>query len=182
MENWTKEEVFKATAEREHELAVLRARKKFYEEEDDQFILIGQMIITKENAIQGLRNILRDLVLEEIISKNLRKIFTMEQLKKYDSGIVDYIKRDMGDDASEQDVLDLFDKTYQGCFDSLADWAECHLRETGALEDLPLHLGDYVNNWGDFNFEKYASDEEENERIYSVELGLNNVHVFRNRN
>lgn len=75
MENWNKEAVYKAMAEREYDLAVLRARKKFYEEEDDQFILIGQMIIAKESAIQGLRNILRDLVLEEIVSKNLPEDF-----------------------------------------------------------------------------------------------------------
>lgn len=75
MEKWTKEEVYKAMAEREYELAVLNARKKFYEEEDDQFILIGQMIGVKESAIRKLRNILIDIALEEMATKVLPEDF-----------------------------------------------------------------------------------------------------------
>jgi hypothetical protein len=102
----------------------------------------------------------------------------MKSLNDYDQKLVALVTADMGDGTPQQDVLDYFTRSYEGCFDSLADWAECHLRETGALEDLPLHLGDYVNNLGDFNFEKYASDEEENERIYSIEIN-GKIHVFR---
>lgn len=102
----------------------------------------------------------------------------MKSLNDYDQKLVALVTADMGDGESEQDVLDYLARSYEGCFDSLADWAEWYLNKTGDIEELPGHLGDYVNNWGDFNFEKYASDEEENERIYSIEIN-GKIHVFR---
>lgn len=104
----------------------------------------------------------------------------MKSLNDYDERLVALVAADLGDGTPQQDVLDYFNRSYDGSFDSLADWAEWHLTETGKIEDLPDYLDEYVNNWGDFNFEKYAMDEEESERIFSVELGLNRVHVFKN--
>lgn len=64
-----------------------------------------------------------------------------------------------------------FQEAYQGEWDSLADWAESFLEDTGTLADVPASLRQYID------FERWADDAEMNGDVFTSELGAK-VHVF----
>jgi antirestriction protein len=68
----------------------------------------------------------------------------------------------------------LMDEEYSGEWNSLADWAEDFLDETGQLESIPESLRYYLD------FEKYAADCELSGDIFTIEVD-GKVHVFWNR-
>jgi antirestriction protein len=76
--------------------------------------------------------------------------------------------KDLGDVA---DALEHFEESYQGDFDSLTDWAEQFLEDTGALTDVPESLRPYID------VEKWADDAAMNGDIFSVVLD-GRTHAF----
>lgn len=52
------------------------------------------------------------------------------------------------------DQCDRVNETFAGCYDSLTDWAENHIEETGMLGEAPVELTRY------FNVEAFARDME----------------------
>ena len=67
----------------------------------------------------------------------------------------------------------LMEDAYQGEWDSLAEWAENFVEETGQLESIPETLLCY------FDFEKYGNDCELSGDIFTIEAD-GKVHVFWN--
>jgi antirestriction protein len=67
-----------------------------------------------------------------------------------------------------------FTESYQGAYDSLEEWAEQYLDETGLLWQVPESLRVYLD------IESWADDAELNGDVYAVELE-GKVHVFSNR-
>jgi len=75
----------------------------------------------------------------------------------------------------ELDDLDRgdFDEAYIGMYDSIEDWAEDFLRETGQLEGLGM-LEQY------FDYASYASDCETGGDIWTADAPGRRVFVFHN--
>lgn len=67
-----------------------------------------------------------------------------------------------------------FKASYQGEYETLEDWAEQYLENSGVLRDLPETLRYYVD------FESWAQDAELNGDILALEC-LGSVHVFWSR-
>lgn len=63
---------------------------------------------------------------------------------------------------------------YLGAWDSLADWAENFLEDTGALREIPENLRSY------FNFEAYARDCRLGGDVWEGRDSSGQLHVFRN--
>lgn len=72
-----------------------------------------------------------------------------------------------------EEAISLIEQNYQGEFESLIDWAEQLLDDTGSLSRLPDCLKCY------FNYESYANDCELSGDIFTIEIN-NSVHVFWN--
>lgn len=70
--------------------------------------------------------------------------------------------------------VDGFREDYQGTFDSLEDWAENWLEDTGTLKEVPSSLRSYID------FTSWARDAEMGGDIWS-EDGDEGTHVFTNR-
>jgi len=79
--------------------------------------------------------------------------------------------RSYGFDHDE--AMEKLEESYQGCFDSLEDWAEQFLDDTGAFSGAPDMLKTY------FDFERYARDAELSGDILEIE-GDKGKHVFWN--
>lgn len=79
--------------------------------------------------------------------------------------------REHGCDHDE--AIGMIEDNYQGCYDSLEDWAENFLDETGAFSGAPEVLKTY------FDYERYARDAELSGDIMTIEVG-HTVHVFWN--
>jgi antirestriction protein len=81
--------------------------------------------------------------------------------------------REQGFDHDE--AIDKLEDGYQGQYDSLEDWAEQFLDDTGLFEglkgDSPLRMY--------FDYEAYARDAELNGDVLTIEVG-HTVHVFWN--
>jgi antirestriction protein len=67
----------------------------------------------------------------------------------------------------------LMDEAYSGEWDSLDEWAEDFLDETGQLESIPKNLRYYID------FETYAHDCEMSGDVFTIEVD-GKVHVFWN--
>ncbi len=67
-----------------------------------------------------------------------------------------------------------FTESYQGAYNSLEDWAEEYLEDTGLLQQVPESLRGYID------VESWAEDAEVNGDIFSVEFE-DQTHVFSNR-
>jgi antirestriction protein len=75
-------------------------------------------------------------------------------------------------DADEvADLVERFQEAYQGEFDSLEDWAEQFLEDTGGLKDAPKSFRPYID------LEKWADDAQMNGDIITSEEG-GKVNVF----
>ena len=72
------------------------------------------------------------------------------------------------------DAESALNDNYQGAFDSLTDWAEDFLAETGELSKLPDNLKRY------FDYESYARDVEMSGDILTLEVGGQH-HIFWTR-
>jgi Antirestriction protein (ArdA) len=70
-------------------------------------------------------------------------------------------------------LLASFSESYQGAYESLEDWAEQYLQETGLLEQVPESFRGYLD------LESWADDAELNGEIFPVELE-DKTHVFSN--
>lgn len=76
---------------------------------------------------------------------------------------------------SRDDVdVSAFQDAYQGTFNTLADWAESFLEDTGGLAEVPEHLARY------FDFEAYANDARRGGDIWSDRGESGDLHVFWN--
>ena len=64
-----------------------------------------------------------------------------------------------------------FNDSYQGVFNSLEDWAEQYLEDSGALKDVPDLLRAYID------FESWAKDADLNGDIFTLDRH-DGVHVF----
>jgi len=69
------------------------------------------------------------------------------------------------------DALERFRESYQGSFDSLENWAEQFLDDTGALKEVPESLRGYID------FEAWARDAELNGDVFTLETD-GTTHVF----
>jgi antirestriction protein len=76
---------------------------------------------------------------------------------------------------SPQDALLYIEENYAGEHESLEDWADQFLDETGQLESVPKNLRYYID------FEGYGRDAEMSGDIFTIETGYKQVHVFWNR-
>lgn len=72
-------------------------------------------------------------------------------------------------------VIERFTESYQGAFETIEDWAEQFLEDTGALREVPDSLRPYVD------LEKWAEDAEMNGDIFTIEDANHRTHVFWNR-
>lgn len=66
------------------------------------------------------------------------------------------------------------EENYLGCHDSLEDWAEEYLTDSGALADAPKLLTQY------FDFKAYAHDCEQGGDVWTHQ-GEDGLHIFSNR-
>jgi len=71
-------------------------------------------------------------------------------------------------------ALRLLTEAYRGEWSSLAEWAEDHLEQLGALAGLGAPFRCY------FDFASFGADAEGSGDIFTVELGDGTVHVFDN--
>jgi antirestriction protein len=78
------------------------------------------------------------------------------------------------DGRDHDEALRMIEENYQGCYDSLEDWAEQLLDDTGAFSGAPEMLKSY------FDFERYARDCELSGDIMTIEGDGRTVHVFWN--
>jgi antirestriction protein len=72
------------------------------------------------------------------------------------------------------EAKEALEDNYAGVYDSLADYAESELEESGQLDRVPDFLRGYID------FESYASDLEMSGDVFTIEIG-NELHVFRSR-
>jgi antirestriction protein len=77
------------------------------------------------------------------------------------------------DGRDHDEAISMIEEHYQGEYDSLEDWAESFLDDTGAFADAPEMLKTY------FDYERYARDAELSGDILTIEVG-HAVHVFWN--
>lgn len=75
---------------------------------------------------------------------------------------------------SPQDALLYIEENYAGEHESLEDWAEQFLDETGQLESVSKNLRYYID------FERWAKDLDMSGEIFTIETGYKQVHVFWN--
>jgi antirestriction protein len=61
------------------------------------------------------------------------------------------------------------EEKYQGCYESLADYAKA---TTEDISEIPSHLHYYID------FEHLGRDMQSNGEVYTIELSYQNVHVF----
>jgi antirestriction protein len=69
-------------------------------------------------------------------------------------------------------VCSAFEDAYYGTYESEEDWAENHLVDTGALNEIPENLRWY------FDYKLYARDARLGGDVYFIEEG-GDTHVFR---
>jgi antirestriction protein len=87
------------------------------------------------------------------------------------TGIVDHVGGlDHLDEARR-----IIEEDYQGMYDSLADWAEEFLGESGQLEALPEALRGY------FDYDAYARDAELGGDVFTIDGDDGKVHVLWSR-
>lgn len=102
---------------------------------------------------------------------SLEKISEIGNLLTEDQGdlileLMNHLSLDSVDDAR-----DYLRDNYAGEYDSLEDYAEQFLNDTGALDKIPPNLRYY------FNYEKYSRDLVYSGEMLTIELG-NKTHVF----
>lgn len=78
----------------------------------------------------------------------------------------------LADDAS--DAVEACREAYAGTFDSIEEWAENFLDDTGALAEVPESLRHYID------FEAWARDAKLNGDVFVADAGGRSVHVFWN--
>lgn len=74
----------------------------------------------------------------------------------------------------QEEAVDRFEECYAGTFNTLEEWAENLLDETGELNEIPDHLRFY------FDFSAYARDCRLNGDIWTLETDAGTA-VFWNR-
>ena len=67
-----------------------------------------------------------------------------------------------------------FTESHQGAYESVEDWAQHYLEDTGLLQQVPKSLRGYID------LESWAEDAELNGDIFSVQFE-DQTHVFSNR-
>lgn len=87
-----------------------------------------------------------------------------ELIEEHGEAFIAYAEN-IGDGADAEG----FQEAYQGEFDTLADWAEQFLEDTGGLSEMPEHLRNY------FDFDAYGRDAQLGGDIYKI-----GSHVFWN--
>lgn len=83
----------------------------------------------------------------------------------YDNGGTDGLEADEWEGA--------FNEAFEGAYDSLEDWAESFLNDTGDLYEVSEHLRNYID------FAAYARDAQMGGDIWTHEAGYRRVFVFR---
>ncbi len=76
--------------------------------------------------------------------------------------------------AGDLDEAEKGIENYAGCFDSLEDFAESYMEETGQLHQVPEHLRYYID------FQAYGKDMEVGGDVFTVRPCWSEVHVFWN--
>ena len=74
-------------------------------------------------------------------------------------------------ESTIEDIVERYEETQLGVWDSLVEWAEDYLDDTGDLAGLPENLKHY------FDYEAFARDAELGGDIWTIELN-GSVHVF----
>lgn len=103
---------------------------------------------------------------------------------KYENKDLLLVRRDMRDNYDDDVILaaieafgadwaaDALNKgAYQGCYKSLADYAESYLDDTGMIAEVPESLRNYID------FDSWAKDCERSGDITSVD-GDNGIYIF----
>lgn len=88
----------------------------------------------------------------------------------HDAGLIGEVYNHLSIETIPE-VVEWMDDNYSGEHDSLADYAESWLEDTGSLEGVPKDLRYY------FDFDKWAREEEINGRIFTLYYGGKH-HVF----
>ena len=107
---------------------------------------------------------------EEIIATSLEAIADDHNIDP--DLLAAFVEMECLNDLDE--VAGRFQDQYAGTYDSLTDWAEDILEETGGLAEIPERLRYY------FDFEKYARDCELGGDVYTIETNTGTA-VFWNR-
>lgn len=81
-------------------------------------------------------------------------------IKEHGDAWIGYANNVGADSATK----DGFEEAYQGEYDSIRDYAEQYLSDTGELESIPEHLRGY------FDYDSYARDLELNGDIYEITI------------
>lgn len=104
---------------------------------------------------------------------DLGKLVTVAGLIEEHGDIVTHLIDHFGGDldAANQAI----EEEYQGCFHDLEHYAEQFLEDTGALQDVPQYLHNYID------YGAMGRDMELNGDIFTIELGYREVHVLWNR-
>jgi antirestriction protein len=92
----------------------------------------------------------------------------IEQYGELASHVIDYY----GGIDDLDDAKTALEENYAGEYDSLADWAEELLEETGGLSELPANLRGY------FDYESFARDAELGGDVFTFRID-GGLHVFR---
>lgn len=69
-------------------------------------------------------------------------------------------------------AIEAFDESFQGTFNSLADFTEQHLESAGMLENIPAHVFPYID------WESWGNDLITSGDVYSIELDNGDTAYF----
>lgn len=96
----------------------------------------------------------------------------VELIQEHGELAAQVIEHHCGDiDAARQSL----EEDYQGCFESLADYAEQFMADTEELKTIPHHVVAYID------FERMAYDWQMSGDIFTIAPRHNEIHVFWNR-
>ena len=96
------------------------------------------------------------------------------ELREKWGGLLSHVVSHCGGLSQLDEATKKLEEDYAGEAESLADWAEKDLTDTGQLEKVPESLRYYID------FRKYARDLELSGDVFTIEAD-SKVHVFRNQ-
>jgi antirestriction protein len=105
--------------------------------------------------------------------EDIEKVAEIAELINEHRGLIAHVVEHCGGLNYLDEAKRLMKEEYSGEWDSIAEWAENFLDDTGQLESIPENLRYY------FDFEKYAGEFELSGDIFTIEVD-GKVHVFWN--
>lgn len=97
----------------------------------------------------------------------------MSAQTKYSQFLIEQVQYYMNIQG-EESAIEYIEENYRGEYETLGDYADEYLTDTGGLENVPDFLLWYIN------FEAFGRDLEIGGDIFTIEEGYRKIHVFFN--